>query len=81
MKIITCENMRRLMNVSVASLVAGILMFLIFLWFGGLTADEKNLSLFYLAMALILISPLVLLVNLVLGMMPGSRQILKQCNN
>ena len=81
MKFITCENMRRLVSLSMSSLVAGLLLFLVFLWLGGPVGELNGIGLFHLALALILTSPLVLLINLVLSMIPGSRQRLEHCNH
>ena len=81
MKIITCENMRRLVSLSVAALVTGLMLFLVFLWLGGPMGGLHDLDLFYIALALILTSPMVLLINLVLSLIPGSRQRLKHCSH
>ncbi len=81
MKFITCENMRRLVSLSMSSLIAGLLLFLVFLWLGGPMGELDGIGLFYLALALILTSPLVLLIHLVLSLIPGSRQRLKHCNH
>ncbi|MDJ0833440.1 MAG: hypothetical protein QNJ69_07950 [Gammaproteobacteria bacterium] len=81
MKFITCDNMRRLVSLSVTSLVAGLMLFLLYLWLGGPMGELDDRGLFYVALALILTSPLVLLINLIVSLIPGSRQILKHCNH
>jgi len=81
MKLISCENIRRLVVISTSFLVIGILMFLSIVLFSNASSSIFGISFLYLALTLILTSPLVLAINLMLSILPGSKQILEHCNH
>lgn len=81
MKLISCENMRRLVLLSAILLGAGILLIILSQWLSVLQSGLFTLVLFYLALSLIISSPMVMLFNLLLSLMPGARQRLEHCNH
>ena len=80
MKLISCDNMHRLVILSTVLLVTGIVLFGTFLLFGGPVTGQDSQTALYLSFGLILASPLVLAINLILSIIPQSRQILRQCS-
>jgi hypothetical protein len=81
MKIITCQNMQRLLVLSSVFLVVGLVLFALFLLLGGPSGDSHGNGALYLAFGFILASPLTLVVNLLLSVLPGSRQALRHCSH
>jgi hypothetical protein len=81
MKLVTCDNMQRLIVLSGALLVTGLVLFAVFLVLGGPSGGAHGQHLLYLSFGLILASPLTLLINLLLGALPRSRHTLKQCSD
>jgi multisubunit Na+/H+ antiporter MnhF subunit len=82
MKLVSCEIIRWLVIISTVFLGLGILLFaLLFAFSGGAPDNVFGLSFLYIALTLILTSPLVLAVNLLLSILPGSRKVLEHCNH
>lgn len=81
MNLISCHNLRRLTLFSAILLTSGIVLFFLSLGLSHSVSNEWVMVSRVGAFALLLTSPLFMLVNLILSILPGSRLKLEQCNH
>ena len=75
MKIITCQNMRRIVSLAALLMAAGVLLLVLSPVLSGL----PSVIALYAALPLIVLSPLVMLFGLLLSLLPGSGKKLEHC--
>lgn len=73
--------MRKLVLLSVILLASGILFFGLSQGLATFTSNPVSMAFHFTAFALLISSPLVMLLNLILSILPGSKLKLEQCNH
>jgi hypothetical protein len=81
MKFTSCQIMRKLTLLSGVLLAVGVVTFVLSQALVTLAGGQLPLMLLFIAFILLLSSPLVLMINLLLSVLPGSRHLLEHCNH